>query len=296
MRVVALIPCWNARARLAATLAALDGQVAAIVVVDNASTDGGPEWLAARRPDVRLLCNPANLGYPAAVNRGVTEAARLGAEGVLLVNDDAVFQPGAVEALSSVLASDARAAAVSAKMRYSDRPRVLNGTGGLWVPSRGWAALRGAGETDRGQYDLLLEADYPSGAASLLRAAALRDLGGMDEAYFLYFEDAEWGLRAARAGWRTRYCPQALVLHVGSAGTAGQPERRRYYNVRNRLLLASRYAPLHGRLRAVLETLALAARQGPRWAFPQRRRDAEAVLLGALDHLRGRYGRSDRFG
>jgi hypothetical protein len=258
--------------------------------------DGGPSWVAAARPDVVLVTLAANAGYPAAVNRGFAEARRLAADAVLLVNDDAVFAPGSVGALSERLLADPSAAAVSAKMVYRDRPGILNGTGGIWCPTRGWAALRGAGEPDDGRYHDRPFVDYPSGAASLLRMTAVERVGPLDVRFFLYFEDADWGLRASALGWRTRYEPSALVTHVGSAGTAALPERRRYYNVRNRLLLAALHAPPRGKARAWLETAALAARQPARWPWPHRRVDAEAVALGIADHLRGRYGRSARFG
>jgi hypothetical protein len=209
---------------------------------------------------------------------------------VALVNDDAVFLPGAVAALVDVLERVPGAGAASAKTLYTGRPGVLNGTGGAFDPDRALAALRGEGEVDRGQYDGLPEVAYPSGAASLLRWRAVQEVGSFDEAYYLYFEDADWGLRARALGWATVFAPRARVMHEGSAGTRSDPARRRYYNVRNRLLLASRYASSQGRRRAWLETLALAAKQPARWSDTHRRSDAEAVWSGVLDHLMGRYG------
>lgn len=296
MRVLAVVPCWNALDRLPSVLGALEGQVEATFVFDNRSTDGSAEWLRDRQPAELLRLAGTNLGFPAAVNAGLGEARRRGADAVLLVNDDAVFQPGAVEALAGRMLAEPSAGAVSARMLYRDRPGVLNGAGGRWWPRRARAALRGAGEPDRGQYDDLPEVDYPSGAASLLRMAAVDRVGGMDERFYLYFEDADWGLRARAAGWRTLYAPGAVALHVGSAGTAARPARRRYYNVRNRLLLASLHAPVGGHAWAWLETLWLAGRQPARWLWRWRRDDAEAVLAGVLDHVAGRYGRSTRFG
>lgn len=298
LRITAVIPTWNGRGRLAESLDGLAGQVDCVVVVDNGSTDGTAAWLAGRTgdPEVVAIHNPDNRGFPAAANQGIARALADGAEAVLLVNDDAIFEAGAVGVLAAVLWEDASAGAVSAKMVYRDRPDRLNGTGGIVDLGRGWAWLRGAGELDRGQYDAVELADYPNGAASLLRRAAIEAVGGFDEAYYLYYEDVDWGLRAYRLGWRTRFAPTGRVHHGGSAATASDPARRRYYNVRNRLRFARLHTRPGGRAWAWLATLGLLAKQAVRWFSRTRRRDAEAVAWGVVDHLRGRYGRSGRFG
>lgn len=296
MRIIAVIPAWNARPRLAEALAGLMDQVAGAVVVDNGSTDGSAAWLADEWPAVTVIANAANEGFAMAANQGIRRALDMGAEAVLLVNDDAVFQPGAVAALADVMAAEPLVGAATAKMLYRARPEVLNGTGGCYDPRRAWAALRGEGERDQGQYDDRPDVDYPSGGASLLRREALAKVGLFDAAFYLYFEDVDWGLRARRAGWRTRYVPTARVLHAGSTGTASNPARRRYYNVRNRLRFAARWAPPVGRRHAWLATLVLLARQPVRWLTGWRRRDAEAIWWAVLDHLGGRYGRSARYG
>ena len=307
----AVIPAWNALGRLPEVLEALRGQVIGAVVVDNGSTDGTGDWLEGRGrrsagagdaaptgPSLllRVLVLPDNRGWPTAVNLGARAAWDMGATAVLILNDDALVQPEAVGRLAAVLAADPRAAAASARLAYRDRPNTLNGAGGMVDRRRAFAALRGEGEPDEGQFDHAPDPDYPSGAASLIERAAWDAVGPFDEACYLYYEDVDWGLRAREAGWRVRYVPQALVLHLGSAATAADPARRRYYNVRNRLRFARRWGSGAARWRCWLETLGLAARQPARWCLPSRRRDAEAVGWAIVDHLRGRYGRSSRFG
>ncbi|MFQ5460149.1 MAG: glycosyltransferase family 2 protein [Anaerolineae bacterium] len=297
--VAAVVPTWNARPRLDRVLDGLGRQVDLVVAVDNGSTDGTAEALAAwagGAPGRVAVPLATNQGYPAAVNAGARVALGAGAAAFALANDDAVFDAGAVVKLCRGLEADPRAAATTAKLVYEAAPGTLNGTGGLWVPRRAWASLRGEGEVDGGQYDQDVVVSYPSGAGSLIRAAAWRDVGPMDEAYFLYYEDADWGLRAAEKGWRVLFVPAATVRHMGSAGTAEDPARRRYYNVRNRLLFASRHAPPRGRGWAWAATGCLMAKQPARWLDPGRRRDAEAVFRAVADHLRQRYGRGAQFG
>lgn len=296
--VVAVVPAWNPGERLPAVLEALAGQVGQVVVVDNASDDDTPRRLAAWRgpPAVDVIRNPDNRGYAAAVNQGIARALARGAAAVLVLNDDAVVTPGAVAVLSAALGAAPRTGAVTARLVYADRPGVLFGAGGTVDLGRGWAWLRGSGEADAGQYDDRPWVDYPSGAASLLAREALADVGMLDEAWYLYFEDVDWGLRAGRRGWRVRYAAGAAVYHVGSAGTARDPARRRYYNVRNRLRFAALHATAAGRAWVWLAALGLLAKQPLRLLSPSRRRDAAAVLCGVLDHVRGRYGRGARFG
>ncbi len=296
--IVAVIPAWNAGPRLVAVLDALAHQVGRVVVVDNGSSDDTLARLAAWAgpPPVEIIHNPDNHGFAAAINQGVALALARGAEAVLVINDDAVVAPGAVAALAAALAADPGTAAATARLVYADRPGVLFGAGGIVDLGRGWAWMRGSGEVDAGQHDDRPVVDYPSGAASLVPRAALVAVGGLDEAWFLYYEDVDWGLRARGLGWRVRYVPGATVRHVGSAGTARDPARRRYYNVRNRLRFARLHATARGRIWVWLATLALLVRQVPRAVFPSRRRDAAAVLWGVADHLRGRYGRGGRFG
>ncbi len=330
MRVVAVIPTWRGHQRLPEVVAALAGDVSAIVIVHNGprepsaasecgATDGAAgtpgvaatAQLAQLRPqaaaaaahggpepttDVVHLTLEGNVGFAAAANRGIAQALALDAEGILLVNDDAFFQAGAVAALRQELASHPKAAAVSAHTCYEDRPGVLNGAGGRIIRWRGLARLRGDGETDCGQYAKSPEVDYPSGAACLIRRSAWQQIGQFDEAYYLYYEDADWGRRAQLAGYSIRYVPAARVLHVGCASTADDPARRRYYNVRNRLRFAARHARPVGLAWAWLATWLLVLKQPVRWLTPHRRRDAAAVVFGVLDHLAGRYGQSAQFG
>lgn len=294
--VHALIPTWNARERLGAVLDALEGQVEAIVVVDNGSRDGTASWLRDARPRVRRIAFEENRGFPAAVNAGTERALSEGARSVLLVNDDARFQPGAVAALADALRAEPRAGAATARLLLADAPDRLNGAGGQLDPRRVRAGLRGAGEPDRGQYDDAPLVDYPSGAAALLRRAAIEEVGPWDERYFLYWEDVDWGLRASVLGWRTVYVPEARVLHAGWTGTRADPARRRYYNLRGRLLFARGHGDARARAHVAGDLCVELGHQALRWPFPSRRRDASAAFLALRDHLAGRYGRSARFG
>jgi len=296
-RIVAVIPAWHARERLPALLDALQAEDLPVIVVDNGSQDGSAAWLRAARPEVQLLALGHNHGWAGAINRGVAAARESGESAVLLLNDDCLPAPGAPSILAAALADQSRLGAVTPRLVYAARPGVLNSTGSLWDPRRARVTTRGDGEPDDGRYADARAVDAPSGACCLIRMAALLEVGPFDEQSFLYYDDVDWGLRAAAAGWPTAYVPEAVAHHHGSLGTADDAPRRRYYNVRNHLRFARRHATGRGVLRAWAEAVIDMPRQllracGP----PARRADAFARLHGLADALRGVAGRSERYG
>jgi GT2 family glycosyltransferase len=122
--------------------------------------------------------------------------------------------------------------------------RVINNVGSVLLPD-GYAADRGFLEPADGRY---LDPDDVfawCGAAVLLRADYLREVGLFDERLFLYYEDLELSWRGRASGWRYRYVPDAAVAHVHSATAVAGSPLARYYNERNRLLVLAR----HDRLR-----------------------------------------------
>jgi len=180
---------------------------------------------SARRPDLpangRLLVNDRPVGFSANVNKGV---AATSAPLVVVVNPDAVAQPGAVPSLVEFAVEHARAGIVGPQLRYPD---------GEWQPSRRRfptvvgtvirrTPLRSVLKKERwqrGHYllderpEAPVEADWMLGGFLLLRREMLDELGGFDEGFRLYGEDIDLGYRAARAGWERWYVPDAVVQH-----------------------------------------------------------------------------------
>jgi len=212
----ALVVAYGAPASLARCLAALDGAYP-VVVVDNAS-DADTEAVA-RAAGAAYVDAGANLGFAAAVNRGLERVALPGTD-VLLLNPDAAIEPAAVELLRDALAADdSVACAAPAQHRPgSDTPA----TAVCWpfpTPGRAWAEAAGLGRYAHGW-------EYVIASVLLVRGAALVDVGGFDEGFFLYAEEADWERRATRRGWRVAYCPEVEATHRGAA-TDEDPERRR---------------------------------------------------------------------
>jgi GT2 family glycosyltransferase len=119
---------------------------------------------------------------------------------------------------------------------------VINNVGSVLLDD-GYGADRGYLERDTGQYDTAEDVFAWCGAAVLLRAGYLADVGLLDERLFLYYEDLELAWRGRERGWRYRYVPDSVVRHVHSATSVEGSALAHYYNERNRLLVLTRHAP-----------------------------------------------------
>jgi GT2 family glycosyltransferase len=288
-RVAVVIPNWNGARFLEECLASLAGQTSAaeVIVVDGASTDGSPELVRERFPEVTLLELEANLGFAGAVNRGIDQALGAGAEYVALLNNDAVADGRWLETLLATADRHPEAGVVTSKLLRYDRARI-DSTGDFYS-SWGWAYPRGRDELDRGQYDAeeLREVFCGSGGASLFRAAMLRDVGLFDEAYFAYLEDQDLGFRAQLMGWRARYEPAARAYHHMMGTSAALGHFGRYQAIRNCIFLYVKNMPASLALRYLPKfTLGL----GLMAVNDVRRRRLRAIAGAYLDAARALPG------
>jgi len=224
MKTRVVIPTLNGRDRLLRTLDSLAPQLAAaaVVVVDNASTDGTAEAVAERHPGVRVVRNDRNVGFGAAINRGALE---LDGDVLVLVNNDVVCEPGFVERLTEPFA-DPGVGMVAGVLLQASAPELVDSAGiELDTTLGSWDHLwnRPAGE-------LAAATDPvgPCGGAAAYRLPAFRELGGFDENLFAYWEDVDLALRFREAGWGCVLAPGARALHEhGQTVGAATPWARR---------------------------------------------------------------------
>jgi GT2 family glycosyltransferase len=237
---------WNRRALLAACLKSLENQTFRdfeVIVVDNGSTDGSVELvqgLATTFPaPLNLIVNSNNRGFCAANNQGFA-ASR--SEFVALLNNDAEAEPGWLAALVQALRSDDAVGMVASKILVWEDPRRIDKVGHLIYPD-GQNRGRGTGQIDQGQFDRLEAILWPDGCAALYRRAMLDEVGGFDEEFFAYADDAELGLRGRIAGWTCLYAPGAVVRHHRGATLGLDSARRITLIERNRVLLVVKLFP-----------------------------------------------------
>jgi N-acetylglucosaminyl-diphospho-decaprenol L-rhamnosyltransferase len=213
-----------------------------VVVVENGapgSAGGALEGLlnGKARPPVRLVQPGRNLGFGAGVNRGLAALAGEAQppERILVSNPDLVVHPGALSAMQQALDAHVAWAIVG--------PRIFDETGEVYpsvrhfpsfVDAAGHAllALFNPGNRFTQRYnpgtpagDVVVPADWVSGSCFLARRSALEELGGFDEAYFMYLEDTDLCWRAHHAGWGVGFAGTAEVTHVQGVSTARHPYR-----------------------------------------------------------------------
>lgn len=215
-----------------------------VVVVDNGSDDGSPEMVLqeyAENPTfrVQLLRNSQNRGFCAANNQGF---AASDTEFVAVLNNDAEAEPDWLEKLAGAFDSRPDVGMAASKILVHEDPRRIDKAGHLIYPD-GQNRGRGSGELDAGQYDRVEEILWPDGCAAMYRRAMLDQIGGFDEDFFAYADDAELGLRARIAGWKCLYIPDAVVRHHRGATLGVRSSQRLELIERNRLLLAAKLFP-----------------------------------------------------
>lgn len=248
--VVAVVLNWR---QPAATLAVLDDLGACEYpalrtrVIDNGSGDDSAAQLATRvaaDASMSLDARADNVGYCAGVNAGVAWAAEQGAEFVLLLNNDVRLDPGFLAPLVATLRNDPSVGAVG--------PTVVDGAGRTWAEGGARAfgpnlvALHNHGGAPTPMDHGPEAVEFLPGACVLVRASVLRALGGVDEGYFMYWEDVDFGVRLRAAGWQNVWLPWVRVVHDAgtSSGGARSPLRKFMMGVN-----VVRFLRTHGRVR-----------------------------------------------
>jgi GT2 family glycosyltransferase len=247
-----VVVTWNRRDLLRACLQSLTrqnlNQPFEVVVVDNGSQDGSPEMVLAEYGNeakfapkfkVELIRNPDNRGFCAANNQGFQASD---SEFVALLNNDAEAEPDWLRNLAGAFEGRPHIGMAASKILVHEDPRRIDKAGHLIYPD-GQNRGRGSGELDAGQYDRVEEILWPDGCAAMYRRALLDEIGGFDEDFFAYADDAELGLRAQIAGWKCLYVPGAVVRHHRGATLGVRSSRRLELIERNRVLLAAKLFP-----------------------------------------------------
>jgi GT2 family glycosyltransferase len=229
-----IVVTYNSRTEIGDCLESVVGHTdpyrAAVVVVDNQSTDGTPAFVRERWPSVQVIDAGANLGFARANNRGIAATT---SDCVLLLNPDTVVPPGAIQRLVGALERNPDAAVAG--------PRLVDATGAAEL-SFGprispWGELRqkllmalyhrGVAPVVRHVERRSREAGdraWVSGACLIVRRADLEAVGGLDERFFMYTEDVDLCTSIRARGRRVLFVPEAEVRHLRGRSASRNPQ------------------------------------------------------------------------
>ncbi len=220
-----------------------------IIIVDNAGTDGTVDFIKEKYPQIALISNTKNMGFAYANNQGVRRAK---GKYLFFLNPDTIIKPDAVEKMLAFLEQNKDVGAVG--------PRLLNKDLTLQHSVRTFPAFRGAlyrhtilryfglfknhHETWRMKDfkgDRLTDVDQIMGAAILTGKDLVLEIGGFDERFFMYYEEADFCYRIKKAGYRIVFFPDASIIHLGGKSTGQISFRKKFMAIRSLLMFFSKH-------------------------------------------------------
>ena len=286
---------WGAPETTARCLRSLQGTTwpgqGTVVIVDNTTRLDSEVGAKAAPLHVEILRPARNLGFAEGCALGMAAAIESGADFVLLLNNDAVVDPGFLGPLVMAMNGDVDAGLVSPQIVRLDRPDEAWYQGGRFS---WWSGIPAQGNRHRrvSVDEPPREVDYATGCAMLLRPAVMQRVGPFDTGFFAYCEDLDLSIRARRAGFRVLFVPGSLVYH----DVSDEPSRaalRIYYSTRNLIEVIRKHAPWYAwvsfganflaRWLGFFVVLGLVRGQPCYWT---------ALLRGMLDFARRRFGPS----
>lgn len=211
------------------------------IIVDNGSQNDEAAQIKEQRPEIILIANPCNEGFARAVNQGIEKSLALQADYVLLLNNDTVVAPDFLQHLVEY-AESSKKTVLGPKILYAGTTTIQN-LGGKLMPIIGGGVNIGKRRSSADYQNILLP-DFLSGCAMFISKEAIKKVGLLDPVYFAYFEDADWSLRAKKAGYKLIILPKSIIWHKHSVSLKKTPEKKLYYLGRNSVIFARKN--LHG--------------------------------------------------
>ncbi|HEY2967154.1 MAG TPA: glycosyltransferase family 2 protein [Casimicrobiaceae bacterium] len=286
-----------------------------VVVVDNGSTDGSVDALrsAESRLAIEIIEAGRNLGYAGGNNLGIRYALDRGADFILILNNDTTVDAMLLDELVGAAERHPEAGCFGPWIFYMDEPERLWFTRSEWDSTVSAFTAPGKGRIASELPDETTNTKYVCGAALFFRADVARDIGLLDERFFLVYEDSDWGFRARRAGFECLMVPAARVWHkIGTSFGSEASPLRAYFSSRNKLLWAEKnvsrrewWRILRGALRRLYPGVVIDRRaagsiqKGILWAvnglvreWSRKLRDPQEIAhrRGVVDYVFRRFG------
>ncbi len=263
------------------------------IVVDNGSKAESLNAVrSAADSNVIILETGKNLGFTGGNNYGLKYALDNAADYIILLNNDTIVAPDMFDIMIDTMEKDPTIGVTGPMIYYFDAPELIWSVGGKINWNNCNTSMLGLNEEDKGQYgETPQTTDFVTGCALLARREVWEKVGGLDENFFIYYEETEWCVRASRAGYKIVYVPNAMMWHkIGLDARATSP-RVYYYMTRNRLIFASK---TRAGLRSWLGIGAEFSRTLLSWSLRPKwkdRRPLRNIMLRAIkDFSMGKYG------
>src|SRR5476649_789406 len=217
-----------------------------IIVGDNASTDNSVEFLKQNYPSVKIIKNDDNYGFTGGYNKVLQQ---IDADYYILLNSDVEVHPGWIKPVINLMESDDLIAVAAPKIKsYLQKDHFEHaGAAGGFIDSLGYPFCRGRIfyeiEEDKGQYEQSGEVFWASGAAMFIKKKYWDEANGFDERFFAHMEEIDLCWRLKNRGYKTMYCAQSEVFHLGGGTLNTENPFKTYLNFRNNLLLLKKNLP-----------------------------------------------------
>ncbi|MBD9355766.1 methyltransferase domain-containing protein [Methylomonas albis] len=225
-----------------------------ILVVDNGSNDDSLTSIKKLFPDVILIETGHNKGYAGGNNAGIRHALEIGAEYIILLNNDTIVDKLVIKSFIEASAIIDNPSIMGGKIYYYSHPDRLWYAGARWLPSKLDFEHIGLGQKDDPAFDRFSRVDYVTGCLMFIPAEIFHQVGLLDEDFFLTYEETDWCYRAKKLGYESYYIPAAKIWHKVSVSFGG-PESPifEYFMARNRLLWARKHLSLFSRIKLYRE-------------------------------------------
>ncbi len=295
-RVAILVVNWNKKndlLNLMEALKRLDYENREIVVVDNASTDGSVEALRGGYPEVSIIENRKNLGGTGGFNTGLNHILQKHKgryKYVWLLDNDALVDPVALKELVRTAESDPSIGLAGSKIMNPRDPGMIVELGADIDWKRGVVRPLMKNTPDRDGLEDLYDVDYVAVCSALVRVSALERVGVMDERYFIFWDDMDWGVTFRRNGYRVVAVNRSVVYHPAFTEKGPLSPAMTYYAFRNPLLMFSKHAASTKRISSLSHRGRRAIKKIFFFWATGRPHTMKVMMLSIVDFFRNRWG------
>lgn len=246
--------------------------------------------------NMRVILPETNLGYSGGNNLAISIALEDECDYLLLLNNDTIVESNFLQLLVRALESDENAAAAGPTILYGDDSNKIWFGGGEYLRRRGSTTHLRVGA----QFDIEAESNtthhvsFITGCSILLRSSVVREIGMLDDSFFLYWEDADWCVRAADQGYGLVYVPKSVVYHRVSSGLSVNSPQYLYYIFRNNLLFIRKHISWPWKLTSLGYLIYKLTKETAKIGIRYRRNYgtyARLIVRAFSDNAKRRYGK-----